>query len=208
VCAGAAPRSIFAGVETPVASEIQRNAFAASITITVRDVESVEALRDRLIDARRVLLVGNGGIAMELADALCRPGGASASTKGKQNENDHRTRREKKIPPGTGLGGSALYHRRRVLRSRRRGVPERGGRARGAHERRRGGGAGRKNFRSETKTAARGLDEKRKRDETKTRTRRSRRQKLRFFEPSRKRRRAGLDRARETLRLWVWVRFR
>ena len=41
VCAGAAPRSIFAGVETPVASEIQRNAFAASITITVRDVESV-----------------------------------------------------------------------------------------------------------------------------------------------------------------------
>jgi NADH dehydrogenase FAD-containing subunit len=81
VCAGAAPRSIFAGVETPVASEIQRNAFAASITITVRDVESVEALRDRLIDARRVLLVGNGGIAMELADALCRPGGASASTK-------------------------------------------------------------------------------------------------------------------------------
>ena len=47
---------------------------AASITVVVRDVESVAALRERLKRARRVLLVGNGGIAMELADALCRQG--------------------------------------------------------------------------------------------------------------------------------------
>ena len=92
VCAGAAPRSVFPFAGDGVKSA-NKNAFAASITITVRDVESVEDLQNRLIDARRVLLVGNGGIAMELADALCRPGGASASTK-KENKGKKEIDRE------------------------------------------------------------------------------------------------------------------
>ena len=36
--------------------------------IVVRDAEKIDALRERTRRARRVLLVGNGGIAMELAD--------------------------------------------------------------------------------------------------------------------------------------------
>ena len=91
VCAGAAPRSVFgSGVENLAAKgsgvvrvkndaettkkEDAMRRLAASITVVVRDVESVAALRERLKRARRVLLVGNGGIAMELADALCRQG--------------------------------------------------------------------------------------------------------------------------------------
>ena len=100
VCAGAAPRSVFLGNETrsthdgekmekngsvfdplpvekrPLTPESdaarEKKALAASVTIVVRDAESVDALRERTRRARRVLLVGNGAIAMELADALCR----------------------------------------------------------------------------------------------------------------------------------------
>lgn len=54
--------------------------------MTVRDTDSVDALRRRLATARRVLLVGNGGIAMELVGALCggglREGARGGSTAG------------------------------------------------------------------------------------------------------------------------------
>ena len=58
--------------ESDAAREKEKKALAASITVVVRDAESVDALRERTRRARRVLLVGNGAIAMELADALCR----------------------------------------------------------------------------------------------------------------------------------------
>ena len=45
-------------------------AAARRVTITVRDVDSVQRLRARLHTARRVLVAGNGGIAMELVGAL------------------------------------------------------------------------------------------------------------------------------------------
>ena len=90
VCSGAAPRGIFSSSQKQTTEENQtqtqtqtqtQNKTAAAVTVTVRDVESVCELRQRLRTARRALLVGNGGIAMELADALCRASG-SASTGG------------------------------------------------------------------------------------------------------------------------------
>ena len=41
------------------------------VCVTVRDAASVDALADRLRGARRVLLAGNGGIALELAGRWC-----------------------------------------------------------------------------------------------------------------------------------------
>eukprot|EP00741_Cyanophora_paradoxa_P025575 tig00000383_g24680.t1 len=38
--------------------------------IGIRDTETIERLRERIAEARRVLVVGNGGIAMELVSAL------------------------------------------------------------------------------------------------------------------------------------------
>ena len=61
VCVGAAP----------VVPEACRGDVAASVTRTVRDVEDVTGLCDALRRARRALLVGNGGIAMEIVGALC-----------------------------------------------------------------------------------------------------------------------------------------
>ena len=114
VCAGAAPRSVFLGNETrsthdgekmektgsvfdplpvekrPLTPESdaarEKKALAASVTIVVRDAESVDALRERTRRARRVLLVGNGAIAMELADALCRDDVARERSAAKENE--------------------------------------------------------------------------------------------------------------------------
>lgn len=110
VCAGAAPRSVFLGNARSTDGEkneknektrsdplplekrrependAARETLAASITIVVRDAESVDALRERTRRARRVLLVGNGGIAMELADALCRDDVARERSAAKENE--------------------------------------------------------------------------------------------------------------------------
>jgi NADPH-dependent 2,4-dienoyl-CoA reductase/sulfur reductase-like enzyme len=81
VCTGAAPKTIPAAAPRATAgtrddadadASEPRSVFARSVVVTVRDVESVESLRGRLETARRVLLAGNGGIAMELADGLCR----------------------------------------------------------------------------------------------------------------------------------------
>lgn len=47
------------------------DAFAKEVMVTVRDIDSVDLLRAKLASARRVLLVGNGGIAMEIVGALC-----------------------------------------------------------------------------------------------------------------------------------------
>ena len=64
VCSGAEPRSV------PGGSSDADVAAARRVTITVRDVDSVQRLRARLHTARRVLVAGNGGIAMELVGAL------------------------------------------------------------------------------------------------------------------------------------------
>ena len=108
VCAGAAPRSVFGGESVSedaskpskgdsVATRAEHDdALAASITVTVRDVESVAALRARLEGARRVLLVGNGGIAMELADTLCRPGDGEGAGAAKDERAAEPRRREAK----------------------------------------------------------------------------------------------------------------
>jgi NADPH-dependent 2,4-dienoyl-CoA reductase/sulfur reductase-like enzyme len=103
VCSGAAPKPVFAEEKPKPSTSKSKNknkpkpsSFADSITVTVRDVESVEALRERLSNARRALLVGNGGIAMELADALCRNNeSGEGSTGGKKNNaknNETKTR--------------------------------------------------------------------------------------------------------------------
>jgi len=67
--------------------EKKEKALAASVTIVVRDAESVDALRERTRRARRVLLVGNGAIAMELADALCRDDVAREKKSAAKKEN-------------------------------------------------------------------------------------------------------------------------
>ena len=116
VCAGAAPRSVFLGNEvrsththgeniekrtlplekrplTRLESDAKKKrekkekALAASVTIVVRDAESVDALRERTRRARRILLVGNGAIAMELADALCRDDVAREKKSAAKKEN-------------------------------------------------------------------------------------------------------------------------
>lgn len=51
ICTGARPKRL--AVDSPH-------------VVTLRDTESVEALRARLPAARRVMVVGNGGIALEL----------------------------------------------------------------------------------------------------------------------------------------------
>ena len=52
-------------------SSTSSRAAVERVCVTVRDAASVDALADRLRGARRVLLAGNGGIALELAGALC-----------------------------------------------------------------------------------------------------------------------------------------
>ena len=42
------------------------DASAAGCVVTVKDTDSVAALATRLRTARRIMVVGNGGIAMEL----------------------------------------------------------------------------------------------------------------------------------------------
>ena len=72
VCVGAEPRRALDPNPTTDPHDVYD-----SIAVTVRDTESVEDLRQRLGAVNSVVVAGNGGIAMELVQALCwDPGGA------------------------------------------------------------------------------------------------------------------------------------
>jgi len=57
ICTGSQPRSLFPH-------------YSHSHVLTIRDLDSVKDMTRRLATARKVVIVGNGGIAMELANAL------------------------------------------------------------------------------------------------------------------------------------------
>ena len=68
VCVGAEPRRAL----DPCDRSADPHGVYDEAAVAVRDTESVEDLRERLGEgARTVVLVGNGGIAMELVQALC-----------------------------------------------------------------------------------------------------------------------------------------
>ena len=71
------------------------------VCVTVRDAASVDALADRLRGARRVLLAGNGGIALELAGALCGGFGETDGGGGGGGGGKARPRASRTAPPSS-----------------------------------------------------------------------------------------------------------
>ncbi len=68
VCGKGALKSLRAlTFDSVTASRLAQVVLESLHVLTLRDVDSVDALAARLVGARRVVLVGNGGIALELA---------------------------------------------------------------------------------------------------------------------------------------------